>query len=87
MAVQDAHIETNPLVGLHRVLVLVLKDAYFHVQLASTSQTLKDFRFQGGRLPVHSPSIPTVSGSVYLYEVHECETEGSMHPEMHPELS
>lgn len=57
-----------------------LKDAYFHIHVAPP---VLEIHVRGGGIPKYCPSVWTVSGTMYGYEVHGCspfppETEGNV---------
>ncbi len=66
---------------------LDLKDAYFHIQIAPPSQMILEIRLRGSGLPVHGPTLWTVSGPPYFYEVHgrgsfPSKTDGNPHSQL-----
>lgn len=53
-------------------LSLNLKNVYFSYPNSPPSQTVRKIHFWGGSLPIYSPSIRSVSGSIHFYQVHGC---------------
>ncbi len=89
MAVQDDHAEADPLADSHRGLVLFSgpeRRILSHPDSPS-SQMILEIRLQGSVLPVHGPTLWTVSGPPYFYEVHgrgsfPSKTDGNPHSQL-----
>ncbi len=88
-AVQDDHAEADPLADSHRGLILFSgpeRRILSHPD-SPPSQTILEIRLRGSGLPVHGPTLWTVSGPPYFYEVHgrgsfPSKTDGNPHSQL-----
>ncbi len=55
-------------------MLLDLKDAYFHIQVAPPSQTILEIRIRKGGISIQGPTIWSVPGSPHFYARHGCGT-------------
>ncbi len=65
-------------------MLLDLKDAYFHIQVASHHRWFLEIRFRGGGVSIQGSSVCTVPGSSHYYAMHGCGslpsvTDGNSH--------
>ncbi len=89
MAVQDDHAEADPLADSHRGLVLFSgpeRRILSHPD-SPPSQTILEICLRGSGLPVHGPTLWTVCGPPYFYEVHgrgsfPSKTDGNPHSQL-----
>ncbi len=67
-------------------MLLDLKDAYFHIQIAPPSQTISEIHIQRGGLSIPGPAVWAVPGSPHFYTMHGCslpsETDGNPHTQL-----
>ncbi len=88
-AIQDDHAEADPLADSHRGLVLFSgpgRRILSHPD-SPPSQTILEICLRGSGLPVHGPTLWTVCGPLYFYEVHGCgsfpsKTDGNPHSQL-----
>ncbi len=87
--VQVDHAEADPLADSHRGLVLFSgpeRRILSHPD-SPPSQTNLEIRLRGSGLPVHGPTLWTVSGPLHFYEVHgrgsfPSKTDGNPHSQL-----
>ncbi len=68
-------------------MLLDLKDAYFHIQVAHLSQTILEIRIQRGGISIQGPAVWAIPGSPHFYTMHGCgslpsATDGNPHTQL-----
>ncbi len=92
--IQDDHAEADPLADSHRGLVLFSgpeRRILSHPD-SPPLQTILEIRLRGSGLPVHGPTLWTVSGPPHFYEVHgrgsfPSKTDGNPHSQLRRRLA
>ncbi len=68
-------------------MLLDLKDAYFHIQVAPPSHTILEIHIRGDGVSIQGPPVWAVPGSPHFYAMHGCgslpsATDGNLHPQL-----